>query len=64
MLDLYGEQFGQLSKIHDGKMLLFHRLSQDGLVIEDEMSLDAGIVSASFDASLEMVRDSQILNFQ
>lgn len=32
-------------------------LSQDGLVIEDEMKLDAGIVSASFDASLEMVRD-------
>ena len=31
------------------------RLSQDGLVIEDEMSLDAGIVSASFDTSLEMV---------
>ena len=37
-------------------ILLFHRLSEDGLVIEDEMSLDAGIVSASFDASLEMVR--------
>jgi hypothetical protein len=34
---------------------LFDRLSEDGLVIEDEMSLDAGIVSASFDASLEMV---------
>ena len=37
--------------------LLFRSLSQDGLVIEDEMSLDAGIVSASFDASLEMVRE-------
>lgn len=39
--------------------IYFHRLNQDGLVIEDEMSLDAGIVSASFDASLEMVRDIQ-----
>lgn len=35
--------------------ICFHRLSQDGLVIEDEMCLDAGIISASFDASLEMV---------
>ena len=32
------------------------RLTRDGLVIEDEMSLDAGIISAVFDASLEMVR--------
>ncbi|XP_046861004.1 WD repeat-containing protein 90-like [Xenia sp. Carnegie-2017] len=29
-------------------------LNQNGLVIEDEMSLDAGVISASFDTSLEM----------
>ena len=34
----------------------FFRLSSNGLVMEDEMTLDGAIISASFDEALETVR--------
>ena len=33
----------------------FFRLSSNGLVMEDEMTLDGAIISASFDEALETV---------
>ena len=38
--------------------MLSLRLSSNGLVMEDEMTLDGAVVSASFDESLETVSDS------
>ena len=36
--------------------MLYFRLASNGLVMEDEMTLDGAIISASFDDALETVR--------
>lgn len=45
-------KFGKMNELKYG---IFLRLASNGLVMEDEMTLDGAIISASFDESLDTV---------